>query len=130
MPYGNDIFQRNTFEISDDRDQFQRAMNRDVEDVSIAHGADPVSPGEFIRSFYKTKPKSKPSTETEARIFNDLLNAPVKLEYISNFLIYSKMVHRLPDVRARKALWSLVRGGAVKAVRTYRPNDYWLLANP
>lgn len=130
MPYGNDIFQRNTFEISDDREQFQRALQRDVEDVSIAHGADPVSPGEFIRAFYKTKPKNKPSTETEACIFNDLLNAPIKLEYISNFLIYSKMVHRLPDVRARKALWSLVRGGAVKAVRTYRPNDYWLLANP
>lgn len=129
MPYGNDIFQRSTFEISDDLEMFKRALHRDIEDVPVSDGASPVAPGEFARAFYKTKPKTKPSTETEAHIFNAILNAPVKLEYLSNFLLYSKMVHRL-DLRARKALWSLVRGGALKIVRTYRPNDYWILANP
>jgi len=123
-----DIFKRTPFEISDDLLIFKKALTRDADEVSIAHGAEPYSPGLDIKTFYKCKPKRHPESDTEKAVFQALLDAPLPMEYISNFLIYSKSLRR-STAREKKALWSLVRGGGVKALRTYVPNNYWLLAN-
>jgi hypothetical protein len=123
-----DSFKRTPFESSDDLVLFKRALSREAEPVDPKRGAEPFSPGPYIKAFYTSKPKRFPQTDTEKAVFASILAAPLPLEYVSNFLVYSRVFNRL-DSRTKKALYSLVRGGGVKILRTYHPDTYWLLAN-
>lgn len=126
---GHDIFKRTPFESSDDMVEFKRALSREIDDVPFERGAERFAPGPDIARFYKTKPKRRPETETEKLVFAAILEGPLSMGYWSNFLIYGTPLRRV-DIKTKKAFWSLVRGGALKAVRSYRPDNYWILANP
>lgn len=92
------------------------------------------APGEEAKRFNRAKPKDRPTTETEESVMRALRADPVPLGYISNALLYARPFRYL-SVRDKQAIYSLFKGGALDVVRTYNPDNYWLVetsrvANP
>lgn len=84
------------------------------------------APGEEAKRFSRAKPKDRPTTETEESVIRALRADPVPLGYISNALLYARPFRYL-SAREKQAIYSLFKGGALDVVRTYNPDNYWLV---
>lgn len=85
-----------------------------------------MAPGEEPHRFARAKPKAHPTNALEEQIVAEL-SEPLPLGYVSNAIFYSRPVHYL-SVRERDALYKLFKGGALELVRTYQPDNYWLVS--
>ena len=128
--HGSDVFGRNEVIVQfDDGPGFARAMaSGEMEDVT-QQKIDELryAPGPYAKAFQKASAKLLPD-EKDGPILATLEAAPLPIGYVSNALVYSDAIHRLPAM-TKSRLYRLVKGGHVRVVKTWRPTPtYWLAA--